>query len=186
MVLYLIIIAIFAAIIIHHHILFTRIYYSSLTLNKLREIKYKAIVYLSENVKEKMPVEDAMIFRGFLAAIKFVIFSTESTKGSLINFKGVKIIYLHILLHKWKKSGFRELINENELAKEYAGEVKDAIDTAIKAIPLFYLRIVLFFIKAVIYHLLIKIGFKGLKKKLEDINAYISIYKLKKSGFEII
>ena len=95
MIFYLIVIAIFIGILIHQYITFTRIYYTNSTLNKLMEIRHKAIMYLSENVKEKMPLENVVMFRGFLAVLGVVISEINSIKGGEIGitYKNIKLFY---------------------------------------------------------------------------------------------
>jgi hypothetical protein len=172
MVLYFFIILIFVGILAYNYVFYLRTYYSILTINKLREIRFKLTMQLSDFIEHPVEIKTIELLRGLHSIINASILRTESV-GS-VNFKGVRVFFLPYLVMRWEKNEIKGLLNGNELAKEYAIEVQTAIKIAIKAIPFFYIRVIFFFLKAIFYTLLIKVGFKGFKKKMEPINDLIN------------
>ena len=178
---------IFLSILIHQYVTFIRIYYSNLTLQKLREINYDATLFLSENAKENMSINSIDLYRGLIAILGHTISEAEALNNNFIRFKDLKIIFVSFNLLAREKGTLSIAIDGNTLAKKYVVSIQDAINTSIKAIPFFFWRLFFYAIKSIIYHLLVKAGFKSLKTELESINSILAFYKwrLNKSEYTL-
>ncbi len=179
MIFLIIVITIFIGFIIYQYASFKRIYYSHLAMHKLREMHFNATLYLSENVKENLTLDHAIRYQSFLTITDAALSLSDALKGGLISFNGLKIYYIYIAILSRKGGAIDAALKDNEIAQEYIKNVRDIVKTSTKAISFFYVRILIFAIKAFIYHVLIKMGFKKLKKELGEINSILEFYKLK-------
>lgn len=160
---------ILSAYLLYQYIIFTRVYYLGQSLHKFRELRCEVTLSLSVNVKDHLPVNEAIEHQLFLLKLDAIIKHFDQLKFDVFKFSSLKAIYSKLLLSSEKLASHS---NNHPVLQQYKGKLKDCILTAFRAVPFIRLRLFVFFIG-----ILSKLGFTRYTQQLKFLEKFSQLAK---------
>ena len=127
------------AIFIYQYFAFRGVYYSCLAFHKFRELRYKSVMSLSDNLKSGIPLQEIEDHNDFLVNINSVIAHLATAGPAFVKFKFIKYIYLNIIFSSDRLSLLKK--DKSSSLEPYKMEFSNAFSTLYGAIPLWRLRL---------------------------------------------
>jgi hypothetical protein len=173
---YIIPLVILFVFLVYQYVTFIRIYYIGQSLHKFRELRTEVTLFLSDNVKNGISLEEAIEYQKFLITLNVIIRNFDTFKAELTKFKSVRTIFSNVLIPSQKLATQSE---NNTILFQYKSKITDGVLTSFKAIPFYKTRLFIFFYR-IVATLAFMLGFDKYIKRLHQIEKF---YKSEKEIF---
>jgi len=156
------------------YITFIRIYYTSKSLNELREVRHDVTLYLIDNLKNSgMPTDKLTEYQRLVNISNDIIVNYDRLKNHITRFKWVKSLFHVIIISNRKIKSFHP-DEQDEKLKDFRARYCRSISTAFNAIPLFRIRLIAHLMQKIFY-ILMKLGVHSMKVRLKKLNQLHAI-----------
>jgi hypothetical protein len=161
------------AFLVYQYFTFIRIYYIGQSLHKFRELRTEVTLFLSDNVKNHLSLEEAIEFRNFLITLNTIITHFDTFKTELTKFKSARTIFSRVLVSSEKLATQTE---KNTILFQYKSKIAESVLTSFKAIPFYKTRLFIFFFR-ILATVAFMLGFDKYIKQLHHVERFYKIAK---------